>query len=141
MQFSVQFHDVSQNLKNGVQPVFRIRRPVPDDEAAPKPFSIAQPGRIGIFWVPTKPILSPDQGWTKTSQGEFVLVPMFSYKTASPSKSRLIASGIELGWRALQGGLPLFENEPKSVLLLIGHECNHTPQGYDYYVGLSVRTT
>ena len=140
MKFNVKFHDIGIYLKERRQPIFGIERPLAGDGAGDKPFAIAQPGRVGTFWVPTRSLIDDDHGWEVDSQSDVVRVPMHSYKTPTASKSRLVAAGIEVGWKALHSLMPLTPDEPTEMLIIMGHECHVVDKGYAYYVGLLIRT-
>ena len=141
MNFDVRFHELTDYITAGKKPVLMIERPqIGESDTITNPFSTGQLGRVGNFWVPEGDLLSDKVVWAHANKGDRVRVPMQSYMTESPSKSRLVASGIEIGWRAMLGFVQSCHHlEPLNMVVHMNSECLLVDKGYAFYVGLVIR--
>jgi hypothetical protein len=140
MKFHVQFHDIRKFLASNQRPVFLIPRPVAGDAQAVSALAASAVGRTGTFWVPGSSLLESPVKWSMDRRSDNVPVPMFAYSTPRMANSQLIANGIELGWRALASLKAWTRTEPIEATILLGHECPESERGFDYYLGILIRT-
>jgi hypothetical protein len=131
VRIDVLWVDVAPFLARKEQPVVLLERPVLN--AA----SVARPARCGEFWVPDD---TATPRWRLTKAGDHVRVPVTAYLTSYRAASSVLATGIEVGMRAVVDLGEHFSGKPESVTLVLGRECNAVDDRYRVYVGMAIRT-
>jgi hypothetical protein len=105
-------------------------------------FNKAEVGRIGKIWVPQAQVVLSGVIYSMTRSGEFVHVPIFLY-VPQRSLSGILASGIEIGLRAIHELRRYTQDEVKLVTLVIGNECKDLGTaggGYACHAGIALWT-
>lgn len=147
MNVLLHWFDVSEHLRQQQQPLVMIERPRVGGNARDPHgdlFSVATVGRFGEFWVPEAPLLVPDLKWSITAQGDFVRVPMHAYRTMAMAKGSIMATGVELGMRAIVSLSTKCPKPPAEITLVLGSEVHvvTTEEGnkvYRCYLGVAIR--
>ena len=146
MNTNIIWLDVTENLREGNQPVFMHERPlVHGNKPKGGLFNTAEVARTGEFWVPTTPVLDIDEiQWSKTACERYVRVPLHAYRTRDRALASVFVAGLEIGTRAMASLALRYKQEPQDITLIVGHECTDLiSQGvsqFRCYVGLAIRT-
>jgi hypothetical protein len=138
--------NVAENLKSGNQPVYMHERPLVHG-SKPKGglFNTSEVARTGEYWVPLTPLVDMDEiQWSKTASERYVRIPVSAYLTESTGLASILATGLEIGARAMTSLAMRYKQEPKEIILVIGHECmdlsaEGRPQ-FRCFVGLAAKT-
>jgi hypothetical protein len=138
--------NVQQHLETRKQPVYMYERPlVHGDKPKRNLFNTSEVARAGEFWVPLTPVLEMDEvQWSKTESDKHVRIPVQAYRTVDHALSSILVTGLEVGTRAMASLALRYKQEPKSVVLVVGHECTDLSgqgvQQFRCYIGLAIRT-
>ena len=138
--------NVEENLQSGHQPVYMHKRPLLHGDSPKRNlFNLSEVARVGEFWVPITPVVDMDQiQWSKTAGDKFVRIPISAYRTRDHALASILATGIEVGTRAMASLAMRYKQEPKSVILVVGHECtdlsDQGAQQFRCYIGMAIRT-
>lgn len=133
MEFRVNWVDVTRHLLAQEQPVL-------DGEAIN---TIKRLGGPGEFWVPGVLLGAEPEPYTVVRVGEALRVPMYAYRTLAVAPAALFALGVQIGLAALHGLRQHTQDLPKTVHLVLGHECTDlrpAAAAYRAYVGIALQT-
>jgi hypothetical protein len=121
-EFVVHWIDVGPYLRSGQQPVFLLQRPDHGTDRRTYGFVAADVARLGEFWVPQGPVLDGFE-WGVTRSGDMVRVPVHAYRTKQRALAAVWGLGLQVGMVALGDLVRRGLGMPKSVTLVLGHEC------------------
>lgn len=141
MQIQAHWLDVTQHLASGIQPVFMLERPLlRGDKPRGGLFASSEVARRGRYWVAAGDLLSAPVRWSLVHTGQYVRVPVFAYKTSSRALSAILAMGVMLGMRGADSVRGVTAEEIVTAVMVLGHECADTGDGFRTYVGLAFET-
>ena len=140
MNFDIEWINISENIKSRTQPIVIFKRPgVGGRHVKEKMFTAASLGRVGDFIVPVSDLLQPQIEWSVTTSGDSVRVPVFAYTTTAKAKGSLLATGLELGFRAAMA-VPIPPSRDLSGVKLFMHREVHVIDNvYRCYLGVAIR--
>jgi hypothetical protein len=141
MEFEVRWVDVTQNLLDGVQPVYLLSRPLPAGGA--RHYGQSEAAREGEFWSLQTPVVGVREvGWSVVRTGDHVRVPVNAYQISPSGPSSVLGFGVQVGVLALASLREQWYGKPRQVILVLGSVV-HTlpdPDTVRAYVGLAFRT-
>jgi hypothetical protein len=147
MIITLRWIDVSPHLAAKQQPVILLERPLlHGNDTKGGLFSTAEVARVGKHWAANGPLVGADvdPAWRFTREGTHVRVPVNGYVTTSRAKSQILATGLEIGIRAMVSYRQRTPEEPQELILILGHQVDDLhDEGRDNfrcYVGVAVRT-
>lgn len=149
MRLQVKWIDVNDHLRQGIQPVFILKRSKMHDN----PKAWAGPSKVGLgqYWVAQEPAQGIQTvrteedaviGLSRVSGGEVVRIPVLAFRTRERAQSAILAVGLEIGMAAvceLRNHVP---DTPFEATLVLGNECHdlYPEPAFRCYVGLALRT-
>lgn len=130
MQYVIKRVDVSQQLSAHEQPTVMLKR---NEE-------------IGVtsWYVPSQEVDTKNKfKWMKTSEAEFVRIPLFQYLTTDARPETLYGYAMQLGF-ALSVNLPVRLSDDATLLLCIGNVFQHHAEGsdkeqFEFWCGMAIK--
>lgn len=103
------------------------------------PLPAESEGRTGTFWVPHRPLVEEQLGWSVTRKGQYVRIPLIPYRTQGTGLAWIWGLGLEMGMRGMQALTEHADRklEIERIVLVLGHDCPRVEEGYRCFVGIA----